>query len=164
MCVSKHLQKWAWPSNFNLPYLKNCLKFWAQIWEIFILAQKKYLEIFSSKSEGVTWPLGVCVTVLCLSLFVYLCRGCITEVGWASYYFCLFLYMHVCVNRGFSVTWQKPSNRYYAAILVHQQIVNRRAFLHSSLVYRFGFMSDGKLGQQKRKDNGNFIFKGTSNC
>ena len=31
------------------------------------------------------------------SVFVYLCRGCVTEVGWARYYFCLFLYMYVCV-------------------------------------------------------------------
>ena len=77
----------------------------------------------------------------------------------------LIWYLEIYLSyRGFSVTWQKLSNRYYAAILVHQQIVNRRAFLHSSLVYRYGFMSDGKLGQQRRKDNGNFVFKGTSNC
>ena len=46
-------------------------------------------------------PLFVClfvyVCVLCLSVFVYLCRGCVTEVGWAWYYFCLFLYTHVRV-------------------------------------------------------------------
>ena len=39
----------------------------------------------------------VCVYFVLKSIFVYLCRGCVTEVAWARYYFCLFLYMYVCV-------------------------------------------------------------------
>ena len=39
----------------------------------------------------------LCVYFVLKSVFVYLCRGCVTEVGWARYYFCLFLYMYVCV-------------------------------------------------------------------
>ena len=37
--------------------------------------------------------LFVCVYFVLKYVFVYLCRGCVTEVGWARYYFCLF----VCV-------------------------------------------------------------------